>query len=376
MALTSVGFKGTVNELNWSRLSALLGSVGGVLEAAGDLAVATTGTKGQYSIQPGTVFQDGVLTDSSSVDTVPSVPLNPGNGQWYLLAQNRTWSDRVASWVIRNGPTTAAAQPGGMTVPAAFPASSTDDPGSDSDVGVAWIWLGSAAATPIIVPLLLPAPGVVPRRGTTAQRDAFVAKLTSTVQGRVYLQSLGIEWENTDYGWTERYHAEYSATYNTGGAAYAGWYPFSGLLPAVHDWRSNDTRWNNAAGNTLTVTWNGTEPVIQGCSWSRTTLTAKAPGRYRVSGACGYVGSDGKFVQVLLYKNGTVARRVQQAGNGRTSNVPFEFEVTLAVGERLAIVSRAEVGQLSMPAKDSQGGVMTWLDIDYLGPRIGNDFTA
>lgn len=231
MTLTSVGFKGTVSDLQWTVLSALLGHGAGLL-AAGDFAVTPTSTKGQYAIGTGGVFQDGVLTRSDAAVTFPSSPLNPANGQWFLLAMNRVWATTTAALAIRNGPTTAATAPGGLSVPASFPASSTATPGTDSDVGIAWIWVGSGASAPIIVPLLLPPSSIAPRRGTATARDAMYAALIASAQGQLVLQGKGDLWNN-DAGTLDRYYARYDLTANPQGARTAGWYPVAGALPFV-----------------------------------------------------------------------------------------------------------------------------------------------
>jgi hypothetical protein len=327
--------------------------------------VTPSGTKGRFNISQGGLYGDGILGSIDSAATFPDAALSPSNGQWYLIVQNRDWGTRTSTFQVRNGPLTAAASPGSV-IPAAFPATFEDSPGSSAATEVAWVWVGSGAAQPIIVQLALPPESVYPRRGTVAQRDALTGRLAASAPGRRYLQDLGLEWTRTDRGWTETYFAE-SSDGNLGGSAAAEWYPVRGMLPFVRDWRSTDGQWNTSAGGTQSVTWNGLSPIARNATWDRVNLRADVAGRYRIRGAIGARAGSG-FIQALLYKNGTAQNAAQGRQTGDTTNVQFDFTLPMARGDRANIASRAEVARIVMDAKDAGGALITWLDVDYIGP--------
>jgi hypothetical protein len=367
--IVSVGFKGTVNELNWSDLGSLLGH-DRATTGVDDVIVTPSGTKGQFSISAGGLYGDGILGTTTGPSIVPAVPLSPANGQWYLIVQNRDWGTRTSQFVVRNGPTTSASAPT-ATVPDSFPASVAVDPGSSSDTAVAWVWVGSAAAQPVVVQLALPPESVYPRRGTQGRRDALTSRLSNTPQGQRYLQDLGLEWYRTDLAWTEVYRAGLNATAGIPGASPgetspAGWYPVTGALPLLRDWRSQDGSWNTRAGGTQSVTWNGTLPIARNVGWDRVNLTPLVGGRYRVSGGIGMQQGSG-FAQVILYINGMPFIASQGCQVNKTTNLLFDFVVPLVVGDRMNIATRSEQAGLVMDARDAANSLLTFLDVEYVG---------
>lgn len=216
MAQTSFGWKGTVNELQWAQLAALMGHGSG-LARVGDCAVSQVTGQRAVSVAAGGIFGDGVLTTLSAAETMTLPP--PTNGQWFLLVLNRVWSTKTTLLDLRPSATTATAAPG--AVPSAYPASYKSGIGSNSDVALAWLWGNSGSTAVTIVPILRAPSSIQPRRGTSAQRDALYGTPPS-VAGQIYLQ--GADWVNTETNVTERYSGAYDATLNPRGLDTAGWW--------------------------------------------------------------------------------------------------------------------------------------------------------
>jgi hypothetical protein len=164
MAITSVGFKGTVGETQWARLSTLMGQ-GACLEKVGDCTITQVAGQRQVSVSTGSIFGDGVLSTLSSAEVVTVPP--PTNGQWFLLVLNRVWSTKVSSFVIRNSNTTATASSG--KVPTSYPATLKTGVGAESDTPVAWLWGNSTGTAVVVVPILRAPSSVQPRRRPATQ---------------------------------------------------------------------------------------------------------------------------------------------------------------------------------------------------------------
>jgi hypothetical protein len=377
MTLTNVGFKGTVSDAQWSTLALLLGH-DDCLVAQGDLRVTPSGTKGQYVLGTGGGYGDGVRTDNDAPLTFPDSPLNPANGQWYLIALNRKWNDAQSTTtvVVRNGPTTAAATPGGVTVPASLPATSTSQPGVDSDVPVCWLWQGSGSPTPIIVPLLLPSSASVPRKGTSAQRDALYAPMTGNVQGTRILQDRGETWTNAR-GTTDRYYAAYDATTNPTGARTPGWYPVAGALPMLRLTSSDTSGYQGVPTSTNAQVNLDAVDFTQGeIRRSSTTIVISQPGLYEVRGAASFMPGGNEaarahavtLASVATTFNGSNPDQLTYSEVISNSYVSGESsrEVPLKAGDVLRLVVRQQSGAT---VNLKRGGDMrTSMSARYLGP--------
>lgn len=223
MAQTSIGFNGSISAVQWAQGALLLLSVPAT-GAPGECGVSQVAGTRAVSVGAGRIAGNGVVTTLSSAEQV-DLP-TPTNGQWFLVALNRSWSSGSTSFVVRNGPTTAAATSG--AVPASYPASMTTNPGVNADVPVAWVWGTSNSTTLMIVPLLVPAGS---RSGTTAQRDAFYAAAMPTgapdapAAAAAFLRFSAVVdwWSNTETGQREHYVGPLAST-NPGGVSSPGWY--------------------------------------------------------------------------------------------------------------------------------------------------------
>ena len=218
MAWTSVGFDGTITEIQWAGLAGLLGN-GYVAAGNGDCLVTAVGGARQVSVAAGSLYGDGVLSTNSGAETVALT--TPTNGQWYVIALRRTWATNTAALVAIAGATTSTSTP--TAAPTSFPTLNTNV-GVLTDQPIAWAWCNSANTTVVVYDIRLkPVKSLPPVVATSAERDA---KFMSPTQG---LQV----WRD-DLGAVETYYGLYNASTNPGGRDTAGWYTDTramGLVP-------------------------------------------------------------------------------------------------------------------------------------------------
>lgn len=218
MAWTSVGFDGTITEIQWAGLAGLLGN-GYVAAGNGDCLVTAVSGARSVSVAAGSLYGDGVLSTNSGAETVAMT--TPVNGQWYVIALRRTWATNTAALVAIAGATTTTTTP--TAPPTSFPTLNTNV-GVLTDQPIAWAWCNSANTTVVVYDIRLKAvKSLPPVVATSAERDA---KFMSPTQG---LQV----WRD-DLGAVETYYGLYNASTNPGGRDTAGWYTNdrqTGLMP-------------------------------------------------------------------------------------------------------------------------------------------------
>lgn len=138
MAITTMGFDGTLNEEQFARLMTLVGvrySVAG----AGDFNVTAVEGNRAVSVAAGTAYAAGVAAVNSAPITV-ALPA-PAGGAWHLIVLGRDWATNTAAVRSIPGETTSS------VVPTAPP---TVFPGLDSTAGVvddqklAWAWVNAS----------------------------------------------------------------------------------------------------------------------------------------------------------------------------------------------------------------------------------------
>lgn len=208
MAWTNVGFDGTINEAEWSRLSGLLGN-SYVAAGNGDCLVTAVPGARSVSVAAGSLYGDGVLSTNSGAETVAMT--TPVNGQWFVIALRRTWASNSAALVAIAGATTTTTTP--TAPPTSFPTLNTNV-GVLTDQPIAWAWCNSANTTVVVYDIRLKAVKSLPPVVANAnERDA---KFMSPTQG---LQV----WRD-DLGAVETYFGLYNASTNPGGRDSAGWY--------------------------------------------------------------------------------------------------------------------------------------------------------
>ena len=218
MAWTSVGFDGTITEIQWAGMASLLGN-GYVAAGNGDCLVTAVPGARSVSVAAGSLYGDGVLSTNSGAETVAMT--TPVNGQWYVIALRRTWATNTAALVAIAGATTTTTTP--TAPPTSFPTLNTNV-GVLTDQPIAWAWCNSANTTVVVYDIRLkPVKSLPPVVATQAERDA---KFMSPTQG---LQV----WRD-DLGAVETYYGLYNASTNPGGRNTAGWYTTErsgGLVP-------------------------------------------------------------------------------------------------------------------------------------------------
>jgi hypothetical protein len=213
MALSSIGYDGTVDELGFAQLMMLAGSRYTVRDRAAFNATQIVGSRA-INLTPGMVYGTGVRTTSDATVRVdfPSPAANAG--AWHMVALRRNWETNSQSVVTLTDATfnTGATTP--ATFPTGTPSGYLNNPGTSDDVPLYWVWVNSANVTVLLIDLRVVAGA---KRGTAAERDAFYGTInTATVAGRTYLQNE--RWHNSFTGHTEVYMAEYAAGTNPAGA--------------------------------------------------------------------------------------------------------------------------------------------------------------
>jgi len=218
MSWTSVGFDGTITEIQWAGMASLLGN-DYVAASATDCAVTAVGGARQVSVAAGSLYGDGVVSTNSGAETVALT--TPVNGQWYVVALRRTWATNTAELVAIAGATTSTTTP--TSAPSSFPTLNTNV-GVLTDQPIAWAWCNSANTTVVVFDIRMRAvKSLPPVVATSAERDA---KFMTPTQGTAV-------WRD-DLGAVETYYDLYNSSTNPGGRDTAGWYTSNrsgGLIP-------------------------------------------------------------------------------------------------------------------------------------------------
>ena len=144
MAWTSVGFDGTITEIQWAGLSSLLGN-GYVAAGNGDCKVTAVGGARSVSVAAGSLYGDGVQSTNSGAETVALT--TPVNGQWYLIVLRRTWASNTAALVAVAGATTSTTIP--SSAPSTYPTINSNV-GVLTDQPIAWAWCNSATTDVVV----------------------------------------------------------------------------------------------------------------------------------------------------------------------------------------------------------------------------------
>ena len=144
MAWTSVGFDGTITEIQWAGLSSLLGN-GYVAAGNGDCKVTAVAGARSVSVAAGSLYGDGVQSTNSGAETVALT--TPVNGQWYLIVLRRTWASNTAALVAVAGATTSTTIP--TSPPSTYPTINTNV-GVLTDQPIAWAWCNSATTDVVV----------------------------------------------------------------------------------------------------------------------------------------------------------------------------------------------------------------------------------
>ena len=114
MALTSIGYDGTVNEAQWADLVPSAGSSEYGVKGAGDWKVTThPTTPGGLNVAPGTGWGQGVMDVTDAIETVVQTSLPSSGTRWDLVVRRRDWTPPggTTSLVIIQGSATQQLPP-------------------------------------------------------------------------------------------------------------------------------------------------------------------------------------------------------------------------------------------------------------------------
>jgi hypothetical protein len=299
MALSSVGYDGTVDELGFAQLMNMAGARYAVNARTSFAATQVNGVR-SVSLSAGQAYAPGVRTVSDSAVVVP-LPA-PTAGQWHLIVLRRNWETNTQSIEALTNATysTTAVRPN--LPPTSYPIEMATSPGSRDDQPLWWAWVNNANVTVALVDLRS-LPLGVPKTGTAAQRDAYYGVPTLAMQ-----QSAldGATWENTQYNRTERY-------FGYGSSVHPGWYPVAGMMPAIRTTKSSGATITSGAAIivwTDATFYNGDDFI--GFTPGSTTFTLKRTGLYRVTFRCALGGP------VVMIQRGIVNSTVLPAINHDT----------------------------------------------------------
>lgn len=138
MALTSIGWRGSVGESEIAELLSLAGVRTSVKSESDWKPTAVAGDR-KVAIAAGIGYAAFIRTVSDS-STVLSFDA-PLAGRWYLIVNRRTWSNRSSEFIALEGPTTSSAKP--LAPPLVLPADFADDPGVMFDQEICWAWINA-----------------------------------------------------------------------------------------------------------------------------------------------------------------------------------------------------------------------------------------
>lgn len=186
MAWTSVGYDGTITEIQWASLSSYLGN-SYVAASSSDCAVTAVSGARQVSVAAGSLYGDGVLSTNSGAETVALT--TPVNGQWYVIALRRTWATNTAALVAIAGATTTTSIP--SAVPGSFPTLNTS-PGVLTDQPIAWAWCNSATLD-VVVSDLRKLPATATESYRYKQTVSFTSSGTFTKASYPWLRAIRVK---------------------------------------------------------------------------------------------------------------------------------------------------------------------------------------
>lgn len=118
MAITSIGYDGSVDEFNWALLAPVLGHRYGVIGAADWRVSAVPNVDRAVSVNVGVGFALGVRDDSTTAVTIGPFDVAVGTPRWDMVVARRNWTTNTTTFdKIKGGgaatlPTYKAYSPG------------------------------------------------------------------------------------------------------------------------------------------------------------------------------------------------------------------------------------------------------------------------
>lgn len=101
MAITSKGYTGSIDNVDWAVLADKLGAQFAVFGEDAFKVTITTGDRA-LSVQPGEAAGQGIRDVSSAVETLTGAPVASGD-RWDLVALRRTWATKTTTLVLIQG---------------------------------------------------------------------------------------------------------------------------------------------------------------------------------------------------------------------------------------------------------------------------------
>lgn len=149
MTISNVGFRGTVDEVEWANITSLVGS-DYCVAGTGDWAPTAVPGARQAAIAAGDGFGSGILSSSDASEVLTLA--NPGTGgRWYLIVARRDWAARTCEFKAIAGATTSSTTP--TATPASYPAERFGNPGVKDDQPICWVWVNAATTSVLIFDL-------------------------------------------------------------------------------------------------------------------------------------------------------------------------------------------------------------------------------
>jgi hypothetical protein len=145
MAVTSFGWRGTVNEQEIAEIMTLAGLRSSVAGDADWKPSAVAGDR-RVAVAAGTGYAAFIKAefDSASIIDLPT----PAVAQWFLIVNRRKWSDKSGEFIALAGATTSSTVP--TTPPTLLPAGFANEPGVLFDQEIAWVW-ARASTTALVL---------------------------------------------------------------------------------------------------------------------------------------------------------------------------------------------------------------------------------
>lgn len=171
MAITSIGYDGTINEVEFAKLMAIAGLRYAVNGPTDFQAAAVPGNR-QVTVGPGIAYGVGVKSSSSANELV-TFP-TPSAGAWHLVIVRRDWAANTSVVMAIAGATTTTVTP--TSPPTSYPAGLNQNPGVLDDQPIAWVWVNAGSTALSVYDL---------RTYTLTERLAGIASQLANLVGSV-----------------------------------------------------------------------------------------------------------------------------------------------------------------------------------------------
>lgn len=336
MAITNVGFDGSVSAVEFAQLSQHQGTVFPVVCGKNDLAVAANPSSTlTCTIQPGASAGQGVKTTSDTVASVTfSAVVTTGQTRWDAVVLRRNWaSGGSASFVVVQGSAAASAP---MVLPSGVDLSF--DSTHDHVLALVQITYGSTVPTQ-----------VVDRRAQAHKVFTFPSA------SALPTASLALYGMVAELPTGERYKC---LTDSGGSPVWESGIPYLS--------RYRNTTLTMTTSTNYTVDFNVSEDIQGGMAYSAGVVTVPKAGIYSVDSAIHFQSTDPDGQTTLfILKNGSVWRQktVSYAGENASHDISGSFRC--AAGDTVAIRAFQNTG--SNMTLFGSAVRYTYLDITYLG---------